>query len=156
VDDQVLGVAEARASLTKIIDGLVENRLERVIVGSHRKAEAVMIPYDDYVDLVARPTNASGGALLTQMKSKADLIRRLGAMSGVSDVAVFGSVARRTEHAASDIDLIVTLAPGSTLFDLARFELDMEALFGRPVDVLTRASLDPSRDSQILADSVAL
>ena len=60
---------------------------------------------------------------------------------GARDVRVFGSVARGEERPDSDVDLLVTLEPGRTLLDLARLELELEDLLGRPVDVVTAEGL---------------
>jgi len=70
-----------------------------------------------------------------------DAIRSAAAESGARDVRVFGSVARGEEREGSDVDFLVTLEPGRTLLDLARLELRLEGLVGRPVDVVTEAGL---------------
>mgnify|MGYP002779837380 CR=1 FL=1 len=70
-----------------------------------------------------------------------EVIRLAAAESGARDVRVFGSVARGEEHDGSDVDFLVTLEPGRTLLDLARLELRLERLVGRPVDVVTEAGL---------------
>ena len=70
-----------------------------------------------------------------------DAIRQAAAASGARDVRVFGSVARGEDDDASDVDFLVALDPGRTLLDLARLELRLEGLLGRPVDVTTEADL---------------
>ena len=65
-----------------------------------------------------------------------ETIIRTAAESGASDVRVFGSVARGDEQESSDVDFLVSLAPGRTLIDLARLEMRLEDLLGRPVDVV--------------------
>ncbi len=68
------------------------------------------------------------------------------AASGARDVRVFGSVARGEERPESDVDLLVELEPGRTLFDLAALEERLEVLLGRPVQVATaRARRAPVR-----------
>ncbi len=68
-------------------------------------------------------------------------IRAAAAASGARDVRVFGSVARGEERPESDVDLLVELEPGRTLFDLAALEERLEALLGRPVQVATARDL---------------
>jgi hypothetical protein len=68
-------------------------------------------------------------------------IRRAAAESGARDVRVFGSVARGEERDGSDVDFLVAVEPGRSLLDLARLELRLEQLLGRPVDVVTEAGL---------------
>lgn len=62
---------------------------------------------------------------------------------GVSDISVFGSVARRTDDAGSDIDLLVTLPAGTTLLDVANMVEQAEHIVGTDVDLISRASLQP-------------
>lgn len=77
-------------------------------------------------------------------------IMRAAAASGAHDVRVFGSVARGEEGEHSDIDFLVTLRPGRTLFDLARLEVRLEAILGRRVDVMTEHGLrEPIRPAAL-------
>ena len=79
-----------------------------------------------------------------------DPITRAAQQRGARDVRVFGSVARGEERPDSDVDLLVTLEPGRTLLDLARLELDLEALLGRAVDVVTVEGLrEPVRSAAV-------
>lgn len=58
---------------------------------------------------------------------------------GIAHAALVGSVARGQEHAASDIDIVVTPQPGRKLglFDLGAIQSILEAGFGdRRVDVI--------------------
>jgi predicted nucleotidyltransferase len=79
--------------------------------------------------------------LLDRLFSLRTEIRAAAAASGARDVRVFGSVARGEERPESDVDLLVELEPGRTLFDLAVLEERLEALHGRPVQVATARDL---------------
>ena len=73
-------------------------------------------------------------------------ILAVAAEHGADRVRVFGSVARGEDSPDSDVDFLVALRPGRTLLDLIRLELQLEALLGRRVDVVTEDSLnDPVR-----------
>ena len=150
MDHAVLGIAEARASLSSIVDRLASDRVGRVVIGSHRKPEAMIVPYDD------APPPAPVVPLLETVRARADLIKRIALTSKIVEVSVFGSVARGEELSSSDIDFMVDTQDGASLWDLAQFEIDMELLFNRPVDVVTRAALRPDRDRQMLDDAVRL
>ena len=80
-------------------------------------------------------------------------IRRLAATHGVVRVRVFGSRARGEACAASDLDLLVDLAPDRDLLDLIAFKLDVEDLLGRRVDVLTEAARSPYLREGVLAEA---
>jgi predicted nucleotidyltransferase len=75
---------------------------------------------------------------------------------GVHDVRVFGSVARDESHAGSDLDLLVAPGPGTTLFDLSGFALDVEEIIGRHVDVATPGGLKARIRNRVLAEAVDL
>jgi hypothetical protein len=81
-------------------------------------------------------------------------IRVTAAAHGARDVRLFGSVARGEEADVSDVDFLVSLEPGRTMLDLARLELQLEALLGRRVDVVTEAGLRESIRSTALRESV--
>jgi predicted nucleotidyltransferase/DNA-binding XRE family transcriptional regulator len=59
------------------------------------------------------------------------------ARCGARDVRLFGSVSRGEQTADSDVDLLVDLAPGRTLLDLAAFQRQARGILGVPVDVAT-------------------
>lgn len=75
---------------------------------------------------------------------------------GVTSVRVFGSMARGEARESSDVDLLVTLAPGTSALALGGLLLDAQELLGRRVDVVTEASLHPALRERVLADAVPL
>jgi len=72
---------------------------------------------------------------------KKDQILALAAKHGASNVRVFGSVANGTAGQNSDIDFLVDLEQGRSLFDLGGLLMDLQHLFGRKVDVVTENGL---------------
>jgi predicted nucleotidyltransferase len=56
---------------------------------------------------------------------------------------VFGSAARSEDTEKSDLDILIEAPPGTTLYDLARVELELEAVLGCKVEVLTKGFLAP-------------
>lgn len=83
-----------------------------------------------------------------------DVIVSTAAGCGASNVRLFGSAARGEEHEGSDIDFLVRLEPGRTLLDLVRLESKLEQLLGRPVDVVTEASLAEPIRSKALREAI--
>ena len=75
---------------------------------------------------------------------------------GVTSVRVFGSMGRGEGREDSDVDLLVTLAPGISALALGGLLLDAQDLLGRRVDVVTEASLHPTLRDRVLADAVPL
>jgi uncharacterized protein len=75
---------------------------------------------------------------------------------GVTGVRVFGSMSRGDGSDASDVDLLVTLAPGISALALGGLLLDARELLGRCVDVVTEASLHPALRERVTASAVPL
>lgn len=75
--------------------------------------------------------------LFNELQKKRDLILAVAENYGISDVRVFGSVARGEEDAASDIDLLVTISKKRSYFDLMNFKEEMVKLLARKVDVIS-------------------
>jgi uncharacterized protein len=83
-------------------------------------------------------------------------IRRIATAHGAGNVRVFGSTGRGEQGASSDLDLLVDMAEGRTLFDLIALSNDLEDSLRVEVDVVTEASLSPYMRDRILRDAVAL
>ncbi len=66
----------------------------------------------------------------------------------ISELALFGSVLRPDFHPGSDMDVLVSFAPGArpTLFDMARMQEELKEIFGREVDLVSRRGLENSRN----------
>ena len=75
---------------------------------------------------------------------------------GVTGVRVFGSMSRGDGSDNSDVDLLVTLAPGTSALALGGLLLDAQELLGRRVDVVTEASLHPALRERVVASAVPL
>ena len=88
--------------------------------------------------------------------SRKDQILALAAKYGASNVRVFGSVARGTADENSDVDFLVNLAPGRSLFDLGGLLYELQKLLGRNVDVITPAGLRPRIRDRVLKEAVPI
>ena len=83
----------------------------------------------------------------------------LASRRGVTGVRVFGSMSRGDGSDTgrnSDVDLLVTLAPGISALALGGLLLDAQELLGRRVDVVTEASLHPALRESVIAGAVPL
>ena len=69
---------------------------------------------------------------------------------------MFGSVARGDADERSDIDFLVDLEPGRSLFDLGGLLMGLEELLGTHVDVVTEKGLRPRIREGVLAGAVDL
>jgi uncharacterized protein len=75
---------------------------------------------------------------------------------GVTGVRVFGSMSRGDGSENSDVDLLVTLPPGTSGLALGGLLLDAQELLGRRVDIVTEASLHPALRERVVASAVPL
>ncbi|MDR1824616.1 MAG: helix-turn-helix domain-containing protein [Bifidobacteriaceae bacterium] len=80
-------------------------------------------------------------------------ILRVAAEHGAQDVRVFGSVARGEDTADSDLDLLVTMGPDATIFDLAELRELIAGIAGVAVDLVSAGGLLP-RHRGILSQAV--
>jgi predicted nucleotidyltransferase len=90
------------------------------------------------------------------LKTKQEEILRVCAKYGAHNVRVFGSVARGEADELSDIDFLVELEPGRSLFDLGGLQYDLERLLGCRVDVVTERGLKPRIRERVLREAVPL
>jgi predicted nucleotidyltransferase len=80
-------------------------------------------------------------SLLAELRASRDEILAIADACGVTDVRVFGSVAREEERPDSDVDFLARIVPGRSLMALASFKATMEERLHRKADVLTPTSL---------------
>ena len=66
----------------------------------------------------------------------------------ISGLALFGSVLRDDFGPESDLDVLITFSPDADwgLLDHYRMQQELERLLGREVDLLTRRSVEQSRN----------
>ena len=75
---------------------------------------------------------------------------------GARDVRIFGSVARGEEIEQSDVDVLVNMEPGRSLFDMGGLLMDLETLLGCKVDLATERGLKPRIRDRVLREAVRL
>jgi predicted nucleotidyltransferase len=80
----------------------------------------------------------------------------LAARYGVTDVRVFGSMARGDADGSSDVDLLVRPLPATSLFDLGGLLMDAQDLLGRPVNVVSEGALAPGIREWVLREALVL
>lgn len=90
------------------------------------------------------------------LQEKREEILRICARYGARNVRVFGSVARGQADAQSDIDFLVEMEPGRSLFDLGGLQYELEQLLGCPVDIVTERGLKVRIRERVLREAVPL
>ena len=76
---------------------------------------------------------------------------------GVARLMIFGSVARGTAEPSSDVDVLYELQPGRRLgWEIEDLSDELSELFGRPVDLVSRAALHDRLRAAVLAEAQPL
>ena len=91
--------------------------------------------------------------IITEHREK---ILSLAAKYGASHIRVFGSVADGTADEKSDVDFLVDLEKGRSLFDLGGLLMDLQKLLGRNVDVATANCLRSRIRENVLKQAISL
>ena len=95
-------------------------------------------------------------AIAELVKSKRKEILATAGKYGAHNVRVFGSVARNEARADSDVDFLVNLEAGRSLLDLGGLLMELRALLGRDVDVVTEKGLRQRIRERVLKEAVPL
>jgi len=90
------------------------------------------------------------------IEQRREAILAIAERRGVTDVRIFGSMARGTAGEESDVDILVRPLPGTSLFDLGGLVMDVQELLGRPVDVVSERALHPAMREQVLREALPL
>ena len=83
-------------------------------------------------------------------------ILRIAEEHGATRVRIFGSFAKGAAGPASDVDVLVDLESGRSLFDLIALKHGIEDLLGREVDIVTEAPISPYVRDDIMRTAIPL
>lgn len=83
-------------------------------------------------------------------------IMQIATRHGAFNVRLFGSMARGEETKDSDVDMLVDMESGRSLFDLMMLKEELEEELGRRVDVVTEKSLNRHIKDKILLEAITL
>ena len=83
---------------------------------------------------------------MRRVRAHRDAVLEEAARRNLSDVRVFGSVAREEAGEGSDVDILVRPGPNASIFDLAGFMEIARGILGVPVDVVSDQGVGPAMD----------
>ncbi len=93
---------------------------------------------------------------ITLLKNKRKDILRIASKYGARNVRIFGSLARGEAREDSDIDFLVDVEPGRSLFDLGGLLMDLQNLLAQKVDIVTEKGLRPRIRDRVLKEALPL
>jgi uncharacterized protein len=150
--------SRGRWATTPGTSGTRVNDQSAVLVASGRLPLAPLATACDHVrreDNVEIPSQRAPLSL-DELRARRAAILELAQRHGAHDVRIFGSVARGDATRGSDVDFLVTMEAGRSLFDLGGLLMDLRELLGTPVDVVTPASLRERVRARVLREAVPL
>ena len=95
-------------------------------------------------------------ATIESLRELRPRIAELALQFGVSNVRIFGSVARGTAKEGSDVDLLVRMDESRSLLDLVGFEQALEDELRTRVDVIVEGGIHPMLQPTILREAIVL
>ena len=106
----------------------------------------------------AKQMAEAGGSVmgLDELRRRREDILRVAAARGARNVRVFGSVARGEADGDSDVDFLVDMEKGRSLFDLGGLLVDLQGLLQCNVDVATEKGLRERIRDRVLKEAVPI
>jgi predicted nucleotidyltransferase len=95
-------------------------------------------------------------SLAELVQTRREDILRAAYRYGAYNVRIFGSVARGDADEHSDLDVLVDLETGRSLFDLGGLLSELEELLGHSVDVVTEKGLRDRIRQRVLQEAIPL
>jgi predicted nucleotidyltransferase len=83
-----------------------------------------------------------------------DAIRQIVLDFGMANPRLFGSVVHGNDSEGSDLDLLVDPSPETSLLDIAKLQIELEAKVGIKVDIRTPKFLPLTFRDKVLAEAV--
>ena len=86
----------------------------------------------------------------TQLRHYKPQLKRLAKKYGIKKLYVFGSIARGESRNQSDVDFLVEMEAGSSLFGVGGFGYEAQQLLGIQVDVVPKSALPLTKDQDFV------
>ena len=83
---------------------------------------------------------------LNVLRQFAPQLNQIAQKHGISRVYVFGSVARGDATRVSDVDFLLEMQPGASLFGAAGFSYEAEKLLNLKVDIVPKTTLSENKN----------
>lgn len=87
---------------------------------------------------------------LDQVRQAVPQLKQIAQKHGIAQIYVFGSVARGEQTPQSDVDFLIQMEEGASLFGAAGFSYEAEKLLGVPVDVVPASTLPAILDLEFV------
>ncbi|HEY9633174.1 MAG TPA: nucleotidyltransferase family protein [Coleofasciculaceae cyanobacterium] len=90
------------------------------------------------------------------LQANRERILQTAAKYGAYNIRILGSAARGEADASSDVDFLVEMEPGRSLFDLGGLLMDLQELLNCKVNILTEKGLRERIRERVLREAISL
>jgi uncharacterized protein len=90
------------------------------------------------------------------LRERREEILQIAARHGAHNIRIFGSVVRGEARPDSDVDFLVDMEPGRSLFDMGGLLMDLRDALGCKVDVVTERGLKRRIRERIIKEASPL
>ncbi|MBE9053400.1 nucleotidyltransferase family protein [Nostocales cyanobacterium LEGE 11386] len=90
------------------------------------------------------------------LAAKREEILQIATKYGAYNIRIFGSVARGEADVNSDVDFLVEMETGRSLFDLGGLLMELQEILGCEVDIVTEKGLRSRIRERVLSEAVPL
>lgn len=90
------------------------------------------------------------------LAAKREEILQIATKYGAYNIRIFGSVARGEADINSDVDFLVEMETGRSLFDLGGLLMELQEILGCKVDIVTEKGLRSRIRERVLNEAVPL
>ncbi len=95
-------------------------------------------------------------SIYERLQVKREQILQTAAKYGAYNIRIFGSVARQEADANSDVDFLVEMQCGRSLFDIGGLLMELQDILGCKVDVVTEKGLRQRIRERVLNEATPL
>lgn len=119
-----------------------------------KKTQEEIILFDyGFVIIIQIKTNIEANSNLEEIRNKVLPILK---QMGVIRSSLFGSYVRGENKEDGDVDILVDLPRGKSLFDLVELQMKLEKVLGKKIGVVTYKSLHPLLKDRILVEQTQI
>ncbi|WP_414528500.1 nucleotidyltransferase family protein [Nodularia chucula] len=90
------------------------------------------------------------------LAAKREEILQIATKYGAYNIRIFGSVARGEADVNSDVDFLVEMETGRSLFDLGGLLMELQEILGCEVDIVTEKGLRSRIRERVLNEAIPL
>ena len=95
-------------------------------------------------------------SIYERLQAKREQILQTAAKYGAYNIRIFGSVARQEADANTDVDFLLEMQSGRSLFDLGGLLMELQEILGCKVDVVTEKGLRQRIRERVLNEAIPL